>query len=103
MIMSRWRSICEYNVFCTSTLCCQKVPVVLNMIMIYNQIDTKFEATYSKFTKSIELLSTSIIDNHTKMQDVLTLTAKVNDLCSSNSNLQEELDKLKAQASHRSR
>jgi len=43
-------------------------------------------------------LSTSVADNHAKMQDALTLTTKVNDLCSSNSNLQEELDKLKTQA-----
>lgn len=51
---------------------------------------------YSKFTKEIELLSTSIRGNYNSMQEnVSTLSTKVKDLYSQNVNLQEKFNNSK--------
>ena len=83
--------------FCTS--CCSKVPVALSLFDNGDRMDKKFEAMYSKFTKELELLSSSIRDNYNSMQEnVSTLSTKVKDVYSQNVDLQEKLNHSKVLA-----
>ena len=76
-----------------------QVPVALSNVDNGDQIDKKFESTFSKFTKKLELLSNSIRDNYNSMQEnVSTLLTKVKDLYSQNVDLQEKCNHSKVLA-----
>ena len=87
------------NIMFVCTSCCSKVPVALSLFDNGDRMDKKFEAMYSKFTKELELLSSSIRDNYNSMQEnVSTLSTKVKDQYSQNVDLQEKLNHSKVLA-----